>query len=430
MLLLLGPVPLPCSCHSGARGFGASLPHRPARGRGRCSGPPPPCRSGSCGPGRAAAAGSASRQGALDAFDTAAHEYRTLRDVLVYRKPPPAGFTMPADVRGTFGEIERRMNTSVTALQAQEESTAQQMAADADAAYGRSRVVMVLTLAAGLVLAVVLALFVASRIKRQVRTVGVALDAVADGDLTRPAEVLSHDEIGAMALAVNRARDGLRETVARLTAGSHTLGDSSGRLTGVTARMATSAQEAAVQANVVAGAAGEVSSNVATVAAGSHEMGASIREISQNANDAARVAAEAVEVAETTNQIVSKLGASSTEIGNVVKVITAIAEQTNLLALNATIEAARAGDAGKGFAVVAGEVKDLAQETAKATDDISRRVQAIQADTESAVAATNIGGVAQATQRTTTALAEADTTVAELSRLATELQTVVGRFRV
>jgi methyl-accepting chemotaxis protein len=114
-------------------------------------------------------------------------------------------------------------------------------------------------------------------------------------------------------------------------------------------------------------------------------MAQSIQEISRSTSEGAQVATQAVAVVTETAETVSKLGASSQEIGEVIKVITSIAEQTNLLALNATIEAARAGDMGKGFAVVAGEVKDLAQETAKATGDISARVQAIQADTQNAV---------------------------------------------
>jgi methyl-accepting chemotaxis protein len=137
----------------------------------------------------------------------------------------------------------------------------------------------------------------------------------------------------------------------------------------------------------VGGAVDEIFNNVSSAAAGAEQMGASIREISRSATEAVSVAAEAMTVSAETSNTVSRLGTSSSEIGDVVRVITSIAEQTNLLALNATIEAARAGAAGKGFAVVAGEVKELAQETARATEDIVRRIAAIQADTGGAVTA-------------------------------------------
>lgn len=177
------------------------------------------------------------------------------------------------------------------------------------------------------------------------------------------------------------------ETAQQIAKISEGLAQASEAFTSTSQLMSTSAEETSAQANVVSASVQQVSANLQTVATGSEEMTASIKEIAKNAHESAKVANSAVRVAEETNAIVTKLGDSSTEIGQVIKVITSIAQQTNLLALNATIEAARAGEAGKGFAVVANEVKELAKQTAKATEDISRKIEAIQDDTHNAVAA-------------------------------------------
>ena len=290
-----------------------------------------------------------------------------------------------------------------------------------------------------------------------------------EGDLTNRLTVRSHDEIGELAKWFNVFVEKIQNTVRVIGGNIQSLAGSAEELTAVSHQMSSNSEETAAQTNVVSAASEEVSKNVQTVAAAEEEMSASIKEIAKSTNEAARVAKEAVEVAEKTNQTITKLGDSSAEIGNVIKVITSIAEQTNLLALNATIEAARAGEAGKGFAVVANEVKELAKQTGNATEEISRKIQAIQASTQESVGAIgritevinqvndiantiasaveeqtvttnemsrnvseaakgsneivqNITGVAQAAQSTASGAAQTQSAAQELARLASELQ--------
>lgn len=206
---------------------------------------------------------------------------------------------------------------------------------------------------------------------------------------------------------------------------ANTLSSASEELTAIGQQMGTSAAETSVQAGVVSAASEQVSTNVRSVATSAEEMSATIGEIAKNAAEAASIATKAVHVTNETNQTVKKLGESSIEIGKVIKVITSIAQQTNLLALNATIEAARAGEAGKGFAVVANEVKELARQTAAATEEISQKIEAIQGDTRGAVKAifeisTIIRQINDIQNTTASAVEEQTVTMNEIARSASE----------
>ena len=245
--------------------------------------------------------------------------------------------------------------------------------------------------------------------------------AAAEGNLDAEVTVHGDDPLGQIGEGIERLLADLRQSMKEIAENAQTLSAASSELSVTSNEIERTAVDMAERTTSASDSAEHVSQNVQTVAASVEQMNASIREIARSATEAATIAAQAVETADQTNKTISALGTSSAEIGKVVKVINSIAEQTNLLALNATIEAARAGEAGKGFAVVANEVKELAKETAKATEDIAERIEAIQADTQNSVTAIGeiteiIGQINSVSGTIASAVEEQTATTQEISR--------------
>lgn len=296
-----------------------------------------------------------------------------------------------AVVKAAMEEVRQESNADITAFQETVDSSIRNATM---IQVGLAIVVVVLLIGAIIFIMNLVAI-------RPLRTLtAMVTDLVqGEGDLTKRLNLTSRDELGTLAEIFNRFIERMQNLLQEISGNAQTLNLASGEMSSVADEMSTGsaemsekaretaqgAEQLSSQMNSVAAASEEAATNVSMVAAAAEEMTVTVNEIAKNSEKARVVTGEAVEKAKNASGQVDELGSAAQEISKVTEVITEISEQTNLLALNATIEAARAGEAGRGFAVVANEIKELAKQTANATQDIKTRIQGIQRSTDTTV---------------------------------------------